>query len=276
MTTTDTFGTYGVWYGGPRVDPTLASATERLGYGTLWIGGSPPADLRIVEEVLRATERIVIATGIVNIWTAEPVEVAASYRRIEEEHPGRFVLGIGSGHQEATPHRARPLAALRDYLDVLDAEGVPADRRLLAALGDRTLELAKERSLGAHPYLTLPDHTRHARGVLGEAFLAPEQKIVLAPDAEEARAKARKYLARYFGLSNYVNALIRFGVPAADFADGGSDALVDALAANPTAAAAVAALEGHLQAGADHVAVQPIGSDPVGQLERLSDALRLV
>jgi len=273
MTATGDFGTYGVWRPARLLDAGFATRVERLGYGTLWVGGSPSADLRVVEELLDATERIVVTTGIVNVWTADATEVARSFHRIEATHPGRFVLGIGSGHREATPHRVRPLATLREYLDVLDAEGVPADRRLLAALGDRTLTLAAERTLGAHPYLTLPPHTRHAREVLGGALLAPEQKVILAEDAGQAREIARDYLARYFGLSNYVQALIRFGVAEEAFADGGSDELIDALAANPTLAIAAAAVRGHLEAGADHVAVQALGPDPLGTLELLAEAL---
>lgn len=273
------FGTYGVWRGAAALDAGFASSVERLGYGALWIGGSPSGDLRIVDEVLDATERIVVATGIVNIWKDDAAEVARSFRRIEQTHPGRFVVGIGSGHREATVERVRPLASLAAYLDVLDAEGVARDQRLLAALGDRTLALAAERSLGAHPYLTVPDHTRHARGVLDDAragaLLAPEQKVVIHADQEEARGIARRYLKRYFGLENYVGALLRHGVDEGDLAGGGSDALIDLVASNPTVAAAVAGLRAHLDAGADHVAVQALGDDPIGGLDALAGALGL-
>ncbi|WP_460790853.1 TIGR03620 family F420-dependent LLM class oxidoreductase [Microbacterium lacusdiani] len=279
MVSTAGFGTYGVWRGAAALDADFARGVERLGFGTLWVGGSPGGDLGIVEELLDATERIVVATGIVNIWKDDARSIARSARRIEERHPGRFVLGIGSGHREATPHRVRPLAALTAYLDVLDAEGVGRDRRLLAALGDRTLALAAERSLGAHPYLTVPAHTRHARGVLDAArpgaLLAPELKVVISDDQEHARAVARRYLRRYFSLENYVGALRRFGVGEAAFADGGSDELIDLVAANPTAGAAVAGLRAHLDAGADHVAAQALGDDPLGALEQLAEALTL-
>lgn len=269
------FGTYGVWLAERTWVPGTAAVAERLGYRTLWIGGSPAAELESVEAVLNETESVTVATGIVNIWNADPVEVAASYLRLEDAHPGRFVLGIGSGHREATPERVRPLAAMRAYLDTLDAEGVPTDARLLAALGDKTLALAAERSLGAHPYLTTPAHTKHARGVLGDAVLAPELKVSLAADADTARETARAYLARYFGLDNYTGTLKRFGFDDAAFAGGGTDELVDAVAANPTADIAAAALRAHLDAGADHIAVQPIGSDVLGDLERVADSLGL-
>ncbi|WP_156761236.1 TIGR03620 family F420-dependent LLM class oxidoreductase [Microbacterium karelineae] len=267
------FGTYGVWLAENRWTPGTAAVAERLGYRTLWIGGSPAAELESVEAVLNETEHVLVATGIVNVWNADPVEVAASYLRISEEHPGRLVVGIGSGHREATPHRAKPLTALREYLDVLDAEGVPADARLLAALGDRTLALAADRSIGAHPYLTTPAHTAHARGVLGDALLAPELKVSLAPTAADARGVARRYLERYFRLENYVSALTRFGVDESEFDAGGSDELIDLVAANPDAAAAAAGVGAHLAAGADHVSVQPIGEDVLGDLERVADAV---
>lgn len=275
MVSKNRFGTYGVWLSGGQWKPGTAAVAERLGYRTLWIGGSPAADLTGVEAVLNETENVTVATGIVNIWNADPVEVAASFLRIEDEHPGRFVLGIGSGHREHTEERAKPYSALVEYLDVLDAEGIPTDARLLAALGDRTLKLSADRSLGAHPYLTNPAHTAHARGVLGDALLAPELKVSLSDDQEQARAAARKYLERYFRLENYVGALKRFGVDDAEFDDGGSDELVDLVAANPTPEIAAAGLNAHLDAGADHVSVQPIGHDALGDLERVADALGL-
>lgn len=272
-------GTYGVWRGASGLDAGFARGVERLGYGALWVGGSPSGDLHVVEEVLDATDRIVVATGIVNIWKDDAHEAARSFLRIQDRHPGRFLLGIGSGHREATPQRIRPLAALAAYLDVLDAEGVGRDQRLLAALGDRTLALAAERSLGAHPYLTVPAHTRHARRVLDGArpgaLLAPELKIVLSGDREEAREIARRYLKRYFGLENYVGALQRFGIEGAAFQGGGVDELIDLVAANPTTGAAAAGLGAHLAAGADHVAAQALGDDPLGSLERLAETLKL-
>ena len=287
------FGAFGVWLAEGSWIPGTAVVAERLGYRTLWIGGSPAAGLESVEAVLNETEHVTVATGIVNIWQADPLEIAASYLRILDEHPGRFVVGIGSGHREATPERVRPLTALSDYLDVLDAEGVPADARLLAALGDKTLALAATRSLGAHPYLTTPAHTAHARRILDEAapvdespceesphsrpgaLLAPELKVALDEDPARARERARNYLARYFRLENYVGALKRFGATDADFDGGGSDALIDQVCAGPTAELAALGLRAHLKAGADHVAVQPVGPDPLGDLERVADALGL-
>lgn len=270
------FGAFGVWLGEGAWVPGTAAVAERLGYRTLWIGGSPAAGLESASAILNETEHVTVATGIVNIWKADALEVAESYLRIQEEHPGRFVLGIGSGHREHTRERVRPLAALNDYLDVLDEAGVPADARLLAALGDKTLALAATRSLGAHPYLTTPAHTAHAREILGEApLLAPELKVTLDASPEAARRRARDYLASYFALENYVGMLKRFGASDADFEGGGSDALIDQVCAGPSAEIAAAGLRAHLKAGADHVAVQPVGHDPLGDLERVADALGL-
>ncbi|WP_105565926.1 TIGR03620 family F420-dependent LLM class oxidoreductase [Microbacterium halophytorum] len=269
------FGTYGAWRWESGIDERFAQAVERLGYGALWVGGSPSAELAPVERALDATEHITVATGIVNIWKDAAVDVAASFRRIEERHPGRFVLGIGSGHREATPERVRPLTALREYVAVLAAEGLRQDQMLLAALGDRTLAFSAEATLGAHPYLTVPEHTAHARPILGDALLAPELKVSLDADQGKAREIARNYLKKYFGLQNYTNALVRFGVDPDDIASGGSDALIDRVAANPTAAAAVLGAQAHLDAGADHLSFQALGDDPIGSLEQIAEALRL-
>ena len=148
-------------------EPELAAELERLGYGTLWLGNVTDPDLAAVERLLDATETLVLATGIVNIWSNPADRVARSYRRIADRHPDRFLLGIGAGHPEATKEFVRPYQALNDYLDVLDAGGVPVARRALAALGPRVLRLAGDRTAAAHPYLVTPDHTRQAREILG-------------------------------------------------------------------------------------------------------------
>ncbi|MBP2436674.1 TIGR03620 family F420-dependent LLM class oxidoreductase [Microbacterium amylolyticum] len=276
MVTKKSFGSYGVWLMEDAWVPGTAAVAERLGYQTLWIGGSPAAPLETALHVLNETERVIVATGIVNIWQDDPVDIADAHLRISEEHPGRFVLGIGSGHREATPERVRPLAALQEYLEALDIAGIPQDELLLAALGDRTLSLAAERSIGAHPYLTVPEHTAHARSVIGpDALLAPELKVSLDDDQDTARARARATLERYFRLENYVGVLRRFGISEEEFADGGSDDLIDRVAANHTAEAAAIGVQAHLDAGADHVGIQPLGPDPLLTLERVADALGL-
>ena len=253
-----TVSTWGVWARGPQLSAAAAVDIEALGFGTIWIGQSPPADLALVDELLAATTTLTVATGIVNIWSADAAAVGASFRRIEERFPGRFVLGIGTGHPEATSDYAHPYEALSRYLDVLDDAGVPESSRVLAALGPRVLRLARDRSAGAHPYLVTPDHTRVARETLGaDRLLAPEHKAVVETDVERARLLGRPAVEKpYLGLSNYLNNLRRLGWTDADFADGGSDALIDALVAHGSADEVAAQLRQHLDAGADHVCVQ--------------------
>ena len=204
---------------------------EQLGFGTVWLGGSPPADLSTAEPLLAASTTLVVATGIVNVWDAEPSVAAAGYQRVAAAYPGRFVLGIGAGHRPLVGDRyTKPYDKLVSYLDGLDEGGVPESARVLAALGPKVLRLARDRTAGAHPYLTTPEHTAQAREILGEGkVLAPEQKVILSTDAAEARALARKRLEIYFGLPNYTNNWLRLGFTEADLADGGSDRLIDAM-----------------------------------------------
>jgi probable F420-dependent oxidoreductase len=272
-------GRYGIWRGATGLTPALASEVEALGYGAIWIGGSPSGDLALAESMLAATQHIAVATGIVNMWTTPAEEVAASYHRIEAAYPGRFLLGVGIGHPEAVKEYRKPYDTIVDYLDRLDAAKVPVEGRALAALGPKVLALAAERTAGAHPYLTTPEHTREARKILGEGtLLAPEHKVVLDTDPERARAIGRPVVARpYLGLRNYVSNLKRLGWSDEDVADGGSDRLIDALVAHGDADAVAARLTEHLDAGADHVCAQvlPNADDPLPALRELADALKL-
>jgi probable F420-dependent oxidoreductase len=271
-------GRFGVWYRGTP-DAELVRTLERLGYGTLWLGGSPAGDLRVAEDLLDATTSLVLATGIVNVWKSDPHEVAASVARVQQRRPGRFVLGVGIGHPEATSEYRSPFETLSVYVDALLADGVPAGWLVLAALGPRVLRLAAERTAGAHPYLVTPEHTKRAREILGEGkLLAPEQKVVVDADPERARAVARAQLATYLGLSNYTANLRRLGFSDADLAGRGSDALVDALVAHGSPDDVAARLAEHLDAGADHVAVHLLardGADPREDFSRLARALGL-
>jgi probable F420-dependent oxidoreductase len=254
-------GRFGVWLGSRSVVPELAGEIESLGYGAAWIGGSPDADLAWVEPALAETRQLQLATGIVNIWAAPATEVAASFHRIENAHPGRFLLGIGVGHPEHTQEYQKPYDALVSYLDDLDNALVPNSRRVLAALGPKVLHLAAERSAGAHPYLTTPEHTGLARHLVGNTvLLAPEHKVVLTTDAAEARAIGRKSVDFYLGLSNYVNNWLRLGFTDEDVRKPGSDRLIDALVAYGTPDAIARRLNEHLDAGADHVAIQVLGA----------------
>jgi probable F420-dependent oxidoreductase len=267
-------GTIGVWQFTPNATPDLAAAAEKQGYGTFWIGGSPAGSLEQAEALLDATERITVATGIVNMWQDDAATVAASYHRLEGKHPGRFALGVGVGHREAISEYRKPYDKIVEYLDQLADAGVPADRLILAALGPKVLELAAARCGGAHPYLTTSEHTAFARKVLGpDTLLAPEHKVVLETDVAAARTLGRKMLKRYLALVNYRQNLLRFGFSEDDMADGGSDRLVDALVLHGDTETVARGLREHLEAGADHLCIQVLGDDlPAGDQE-LAEAL---
>jgi probable F420-dependent oxidoreductase len=252
-------GRFGVWtFGAPK--PEQAVEIEKLGYGAVWIGGSPAGDLNYVEPILERTQTLQVATGIVNVWTAAAEQVAEAYHRVEDAYPGRFLLGIGIGHPEHTAEYRKPYEVLVEYLDVLDAAKVPTSRRVVAALGPKVLKLAAQRSAGAHPYLTTPEHTGQARNIIGNTvFLAPEHKVVLTIDAEEARGIGRESVDFYLNLSNYLNNWKRLGFTDDDIAKPGSDKLIDAVVAHGTADDIATRLGEHVNAGADHVTIQVLG-----------------
>ena len=185
-------GQFGIWRSASQVDAELAANLEKLGYGALWLGSSPDGDLVQAERLLDATTTLVLATSIVNMWKDPAAEVAGSFARVAARHPGRFLLGVGAGHREATQQYAKPYETLASYVDVLRAGGVPQDGLVLAALGPKVLGLAAERTAGAIPYLVPPEHTRRARAILGPGpLLAPEHKVVLDTDPQRARVLGR-------------------------------------------------------------------------------------
>jgi probable F420-dependent oxidoreductase len=252
-------GRFGVWTMGP-VRPEQAVEIEKLGYGAVWVGGSPKSELSFVEPILEKTEALQVATGIVNIWSADAKTVAESYHRIEKAFPGRFLLGIGVGHRENTQEYRKPYDALVSYLDELDAAKVPTSRRVIAALGPKVLKLSAQRSAGAHPYLTTPQHTGQARNIVGPTvFLAPEHKVALTTDAETGREIGRQTVGHYLDLSNYVNNWKRLGFTDDDVAKPGSDRLIDSVVAHGSAEVVAGRLTEHLDNGADHVAIQVLG-----------------
>ena len=274
-------GPFGVWRSVSLVTQDLAAEIERLGYGALWLGGSPRADLAIVDELLSSTSELVVATGIVNMWQSDAHEVAASYARIEARHPGRFLLGVGAGHREAIRQYARPYDTIAAYVDVLLADGVPAGSLVLAALGPKMLRLAAERTAGAHPYLVTPAYVERAREIMGGGpLLAVEHKAVLESDPLAARAIGRPRVRRpYLGLVNYASNLRRLGWTDEDLAGGGSDALIDALVARGSPDQVAAQLREFVDAGADHLCVQLLhaseNADPVPGYRQLAAALGL-
>ncbi|ADG79794.1 Putative F420-dependent oxidoreductase OS=Tsukamurella paurometabola (strain ATCC 8368 / DSM/ CCUG 35730 / CIP 100753 / JCM 10117 / KCTC 9821 / NBRC 16120/ NCIMB 702349 / NCTC 13040) OX=521096 GN=Tpau_3207 PE=4 SV=1 [Tsukamurella paurometabola] len=267
-------GKLGIWRAATQADGDFARRAEALGYGAVWLGGSPGGDLAVAEQALDATENLTVATGILNIWQDTPASAAQAFHRIERAHPGRFLLGIGAGHREATAEYRSPYRALVDFLDGLAGEGVPSDRIVLAALGPKVLTLAADRTAGAHPYLTTAEHTRQARRILGDGpLLAPEQKVVLDEDDARGRETGRKTVTFYLGLRNYVANLQRLGYSDADVQSPGSDRLIDVLAVHGDGDAIAAGVRAHLDAGADHVVVQALGADPWPALEAIAQRL---
>jgi probable F420-dependent oxidoreductase len=247
-----------------------AAELDELGYGAVWIGGSPPVSL--AENVLAATTRLTVATGILNIWQHEPADVAAQHKEANEKYQGRFLLGLGASHGPAVANYAKPLSKMREFLAGLDAAGNPKQERVLAALGPKMLELSARESAGAHPYLVTPEHTARARGILGAGpLLAPELKAVLTEDVAKGREIARQHLALYLQFPNYVNSLRTLGFGDDDFADGGSDRFVDGTVAIGDESVISDRLKQHLDAGADHVCIQVLNDPlPVAEWRALS------
>jgi probable F420-dependent oxidoreductase len=253
-------GTIGIWRS-KRHGAGITGEIEALGYGALWIGGSP--SVAEARPFLEASRSFTVATGILNVWRHEARDVAAEHAQVREEFPGRFLLGIGIGHPEATSEYRKPLAKMRAFFDGLDEGGVAREERVAAALGPKMLDLAAERSLGTHPYFVPVEHTRFARERVGDGVLvAPEVAVVVEPDTDTARRIAREYAASYLRMSNYTSNLLRLGFTQADIAGGGSDRLIDAVIPHGTAEEVAEAIRDHLAAGADHVCLQPLGHGP--------------
>ncbi|HEY9327470.1 MAG TPA: LLM class F420-dependent oxidoreductase [Streptomyces sp.] len=269
------FGQIGIWSGAlhrSRADDAGTAAIteavaelEDLGYGTLWIGGSPSPD--DAAAVVDATRSITVATGILSIWDHPAADVAARIAKLGADARGRLVLGLGVSHGPMVPQYAKPYSAMVAYLDALDSATPPVDpgHRVLAALGPKMLKLAAGRTLGAHPYLVTTEHTAEAREALGpDALLAPELSVVLDTDLDRARTTARTMLAMYLQLPNYTDNLLRLGFSESDFEDGGSIRLLDALFALGDAEHVRTRARQYLDAGADHIALQVLTADEGG------------
>jgi probable F420-dependent oxidoreductase len=280
---TERIGRVGVWTG--QLDYATAAEVrdaarevESLGYGALWTGEAIGREvLTAAQLVLAATSSLVVATGIANIWARDALAMAAGQLALGEAYPDRFILGIGVSHKPLLDVRGedyrKPLAFMREYLDGMDhgydvyRAVAPATRppRLLAALGPKMLELAGEQADGAHTYFVPPEHTARAREILGpDKLLVPEQVAVLSTDASTAREIARRHTTSYLRLPNYTANLERVGFEPEEFADGGNDRLVDTICAWGTVDAVAERVRAHLDAGADHVAVQVLVDDRRG------------
>ncbi|WP_378742566.1 TIGR03620 family F420-dependent LLM class oxidoreductase [Nocardia brasiliensis] len=291
-------GKVGVWLGGLNsasapVAQAAAAQIERLGYGALWIpeGFATREAFTHAGLLLAATHYISVATGVANIWARDATATNAAAHTLAEAYPDRFVLGLGASHGpevEVRGHRyAKPLTAMRDYLDAIDAAGYDSPLpsrpvpRVLGALRPGMLALARDRASGAHPYFVTAEHTCRAREILGEGpLLAPEQAVLLETDPATARSLARQhYLARSIDRPNYINHLRALGFGEDDLTGGGSDRLVDALVAWGDQDTIRRRVLEHLDAGADHVAIQPITAAPhdlgLDQLQELSPGFPL-
>jgi probable F420-dependent oxidoreductase len=272
-------GPLGIWTGALDAHPTAvgqaaAGELEELGYTTLWVPEAVGRDPFVQSaNLLAATARLSLATGIANIYARDPMTMAAAQRTLAEAYPGRFVLGLGVSHWHLVQHLRKhvydkPLSYMRQYLDDMDGALFMAvgplepPPRVLAALGPRMLELAATRADGAHPYFTTPEHTALARAAMGpDAVLAPEQMVVLDTDPSRAREIARKAMSVYLRAPNYVNNLARLGFTEEDWGGGASDGLVDAIVAWGTVDQIGARVADHHAAGADHVCLQVLRAD---------------
>jgi len=275
------FGDYGAWTSFHQIDRedagAAARAAEEAGLSAFWLGGSPR--LEELRPLLEGSERLIVGTSIVNIWAYDPADLAREFAALEADFPGRACVGIGVGHPEATSDYRRPLANLEAFLDGIDAaaDPIPRERRIIAALGPKMLATSARRSLGTIPYFTSVDHTRFARATVGpDALVIPELACVIDEDVERARATARRYAKLYLGLSNYTNALLVHGFEPSDIEDGGSDRLIDHVIPHGSPAEIAAAARAHGEAGADHVALQPLGGKgiPADGWRALAAALR--
>jgi probable F420-dependent oxidoreductase len=285
-------GRVGIWMPPPAwigVDPAAtAAAIELAGFTSVWIGGgNATADaFELLRPLLTGTQRLIVATGIANIWAWQPARMREDAAALARDFPGRFILGLGVSHEPLVTSLGhtyeRPLAKMEKFLDELDhpaqhmRDGEDLPPVVLAALGPRMLTLAAEQTFGAHPYFTPPEHTAFARSVLGKSpLLVPEQALSLASDPTRGRVAARAYAERYLRMPNYTRNLERFGFGPGDLADGGSDRLIDAIIPSGASTAAERVRE-HLDAGADHVLLQPLeesGAFAPGQLNALARAV---
>jgi probable F420-dependent oxidoreductase len=267
-------------YGDPSAAADAAAEFESLGLSALWVPDVGGDVFGRVGALLDATSTVTVATGILNLWKHEAETTAKEHDRLGE----RFLVGIGVSHAALIDAKVpgtyrKPLAAMRAYLDGLDAADppLPIEHRVLAALGPAMLALARDRAGGAHPYLTPPEHTAIARAAVGpDRLVAPEQAVVFDTDPDRARAAARAYLAGYLALPNYANNLRRLGYTDDDIAQS-TDRVVDGIVAWGDEDAIRRRVQAHRDAGADHVCIQVLTATPgdfaLDEWRRLAPAL---
>lgn len=258
-----------------------AAEIEELGFSGLWLSAGHDQGLpSVFSDLLDATRTMTVASGIASIWHATPAEASATFADLQSAYPGRFLLGIGTSHPTSTNAYTKPYSHTVAYLDELDraAPPVPADRRIVAALGPKMIELAGMRSVGAFPYFVPVEHTAFARSILGAGpRLTTEQAVLLETDPDVARAIARQHMAYYLAQPNYTRCLRQFGFDQADFENGGSDRLADTIVAWGDIDRVAERIRAHHAAGADTVAVQVLTHEPEdfapGAYRELSAAL---
>jgi probable F420-dependent oxidoreductase len=262
----------------------MAAAAEDLGWAAVWTsGGATPGSLDEVRAILEATAVIPMGTSILNMWTETPDDVTSRFHVIDADHPGRLILGVGPSHATLVKHHGlgtyrSPYSTSEGFLEALAGQPhpVPRDRLMLSALGPRALGLARTRTAGTIPYLTVPQHTAFARETIGpHRIVAPELGVVLASDRAAGHDVARSFLAKYLALPNYTRTLLRHGMTAADLEGDGSDRLINELFGIGSAEDIAAAIAAHLSAGANHVAIQILAlpdQDPVTVMTAIAEA----
>jgi probable F420-dependent oxidoreductase len=271
-------GKIGVWTGldqlSAQESASFAQRVEAMGYSALWIPEAVGRDpFSQIGYLAASTERLIFATGIANIWARDPMLMNSIRKTLSELAPDRFILGLGVSHKHLVSNQrghdySKPLTTMRNYLEAMDKAlfmARPPENEapiVIGALRDKMLSLSATQANGAHPYNVTPDHTAHARKLMGpDALLCPEQMVLNVTDPAKAREIARKHLAIYLGLPNYQNSLKEFGFSDADFQEGGSDAVVDALVCWGEPEKIAGQIRAHLDAGANHVAIQAFPKD---------------
>lgn len=276
-------GKVGIWslelrFGDTAKIDAVAAELDEMGFGALWIpGGIDDAVLGDVERLLSVTKRMVIATGILNIWKHEPEDVAGWFNGLSDVHKSRTMIGVGISHGPIIGENwDRPLARTRDFLEKLAAAGMPMDNCCVAALGPKMVALSGELTAGAHPYLVTPEHSAQAREILGPGkLLAPEQGVIFGDTPARIREIAEAGLTNYLMLPNYRNSWKRLGFSEEDI-ETVSDRLIEGIFATGNAADMARRVKAHHDAGADHVCLQIVSGAMGGNLDELRPQYRVL